>query len=188
MSRARAKRDRVALDYYPTPKWPIRRFLEAAAPLLPLGTWLEPCVGCGRIPSVVSEYVGPSVEWVTADIDPKHRADFHQDYLRPDIIYPRGYFDHIMTNPPFSLALEFAKRSLEISPAVTLLLRLGFLETEERRDFVAETKPHLWVLPQRPSFHGGGNDSATYAWFSWGIGTPGAYTMLAQTPRKDKKR
>jgi hypothetical protein len=93
----------------------------------------------------------------------------------------------IITNPPFSLAMDFVRRGLQICPHVALLLRMGWLETEERRDFIDLTRPHLWPLPQRPSFTGTGNDMASYAWFSWGIGTPGGYTMLDMTPKKEKK-
>lgn len=185
MSRAKAKSAREEHEYYPTPRWAIRRYVEKAAPFMPGGLWLEPSVGCGRIPSVVAEFA--NVEWATCDIDRRHRADFHDDFIKPDIIFPAGYFDHVMTNPPFSLAMQFACRGLVIGRAVSLLLRLGFLETRERRDFIDHTKPHLWPFPQRPGFHGTGNDMASYAWFSWGIGEPGGYTMLENTSRKEKK-
>lgn len=63
----------------------------------------------------------------------------------------------IVGNPPYSLAIEFAKRALELAAkrpgsVVALLLRLGFLETPKRAAFHVEHPSHLYVLPKRPSF------------------------------------
>jgi hypothetical protein len=76
----------------------------------------------------------------------------------------------IIGNPPFSLAFEFTQTCVE-SPAryVALLLRLNFLASATRKDFVNKHPPsHLGILSKRPSFtNDGKTDSSDYAWFIW---------------------
>ena len=49
-----------------------------------------------------------------------------------------------------------------------MLLRLNYLGSEKRAAFFQEVPPDVYVLPNRPSFVRGGNDSCEYAWFAWG--------------------
>ena len=55
--------------------------------------------------------------------------------------YP-SKFDNVITNPPFSLAKEFAERALEISrEKVILFAKIQFLEGQQRKDFFAAHPP-----------------------------------------------
>lgn len=58
----------------------------------------------------------------------------------------------VFGNPPFSLAREFTEEALYVARHVCFLLRLGWLETAERRDFHHTNPADVHVLPERPSF------------------------------------
>lgn len=133
-------------DFYATP-W------EAFAPLLngPLRdlsvSYWDPCAGDGRLILWLSE-AGRMAGG--ADIEPKPSAapiatmDFLQDHTRRSFI---------LTNPPFSIAFEFAQHALDVAPEVMLLLRLGFLGSFERSRWLKANEPNaLFVLSSRPSF------------------------------------
>jgi hypothetical protein len=71
-------------------------------------------------------------------------------------------------NPPFRIAMEFVQRALEVADTVAFLLRLNFLASEKRNAFMRAHAPHVFVLPNRPSFSGDGStDSPEYGWFIW---------------------
>jgi hypothetical protein len=76
----------------------------------------------------------------------------------------------ILTNPPFSLAMEFVEHALNQAPEAFMLLRLNFLASAKRKEFWKRHEPDaLFVLSSRPSFTENGKTDATdYAWFYWG--------------------
>lgn len=77
----------------------------------------------------------------------------------------------VIMNPPYSRALEFVKRALSIvkrGGTVAALLRISFLASKGRREFLRKHMPDAFVLSRRPSFTGGGTDACDYAWFVWG--------------------
>ena len=82
-----------------------------------------------------------------------------------------GLQDVIITNPPFSLAMEFLNKSLAVTTEkgiVIMLLRLGFMASKKRYEFMKENPPtDLYILHKRPSFTGKGTDSQEYAWCIW---------------------
>lgn len=80
--------------------------------------------------------------------------------------------DWIVGNPPYGAAEAHVRRALAVSTAgVAFLLRLAFLESTKRLAFWREYPPaEVHVLSRRPSFTGGGTDSAAYGWFIWRIG------------------
>ena len=149
---------RVENDYYPTP-------IESTVPLLNkinfnnVTTFLEPCCGDGRI----------------LDLIPENKVKFWAE-----IQNGRNYFDYefedidlIITNPPFSLAIDFLKKSLSEAKTVCYLQRLNWLGSKVRKEFWNNNPPDkIFVLSTRPQFKrelglGGGSDSTEYAWFIW---------------------
>lgn len=129
-------------DCYPTPK-------AAFQPLLPFlratnAEWFwEPACGDGRLVRWMNEY-----GLQARGNDLQQGYNFLTDVLAVDNKYPC-----IVTNPPFSLALEFCKRALMNSPQVFMLLRLGFLASEERRKFWQQHPASaLFILCKRPNF------------------------------------
>lgn len=91
-----------------------------------------------------------------------------------DFLRSRKRRQFIITNPPFSIGLQFLQRSLELAPEALLLLPLNFLGSKYRKGFLNTHEPAaLFVITPRPSFglnkHGRkGTDSNEYAWFYWG--------------------
>jgi hypothetical protein len=191
VSAAGRGKDREAMDNYPTPSWCVRRLLEAFEP--PGDVWGEPCVGegaivraCGAFPRVLN--------WVTQDIRPECDALYRGDFLTQ----PGGFSrcTTIITNPPFSLAMEFILQARKIAPRATLafLLRVNFLGSAERYPWLSVNMPDVYQLPNRPSFVRGKTDSTEYGWFVW-HGTPpvsprriGALRLLGQTSIEERKR
>jgi hypothetical protein len=86
-------------------------------------------------------------------------------------VYDNGVpeLDLLITNPPFSLAMEFILHARKIFPGTPLcfLLRLNFLESQKRASFFKTAMPDVYVLPKRPSFMGNGTDATGYGWFIW---------------------
>ena len=166
---------RPEADYYPTPQWAITAILrEIDWPQIT--SVLEPAKGDGRIlNSVRIQQPRAALDW--AEISEG------RDYL--DRRYAPSHdarFDLILTNPPFSQALEFATKALDEGHNVAMLLRLGFLGSQKRLPWWQQHPvQRLFVLAKRPSFTGKGTDSADYAWFAWGsdfIRPPGIYVVI----------
>ena len=94
-------------------------------------------------------------------------------------------FNNVITNPPFSLAKEFAEKALEVSTGkVILFAKIQFLEGRQRKDFFATHPPKaVYVFSKRvnPLRNGlevdenGKPRSSTmcFAWFVWEHGYTG---------------
>jgi hypothetical protein len=80
-------------------------------------------------------------------------------------------FDLIAGNPPYLPAESHVRHALEMLAAggvLAFLLRLGFLESQDRIPFWRSHPPAgLYPLSERPSFVGGGTDQTAYGWFVW---------------------
>jgi hypothetical protein len=155
-------------DFYPTPAWATHALFDRIGPLK--GRLWEPACGDGSMARVILE-----------------RCDV---YLYPTDLHDRGYggvgvdfltaepwkCDHVVTNPPYSLAEPFVRHALGLaSGTVAMLLKLNFLEGVKRKKLFQERPPAwVYVFSRRikfpmPSGQGGG--VLAYAWFVW---TPGA--------------
>jgi len=156
---------RATNDFYATPQWLTR----AVIPFLPQrpATILEPACGSGAIICVLKECFSDA-RIDCFDIDPKHGAPV-ADFLREQA---RQEYDLVITNPPFGDALRFIQRALEwrrdSTSVVCMLLRLNFLEGQERARWLRANMPSgLLITPRRPSFTGKGTDATGYGWFVW---------------------
>jgi len=171
--------ERIFLDDYPTPAWPVHRLLEEVK--LPAGTWIEPACGAGNIVRAVN-VVKKNVKWITIDINPEYPASLTGDFTYFDgailkgLMPAKGLFDVCITNPPYKLAQEFVNQGLRIARYVVMLLRVNFLEGDDRQPWMEENTPSLAVLPNRPSFREfidpetgkkTTTDACAYAWFVW---------------------
>jgi len=175
-------------DFYPTPAWCVRRLLEAVD--LPGGRWLEPAVGDGAIVRAVDE-LRDDVHWTTVDVRDEVEADFHYDFVAPLFQGPVAVhaYDVCITNPPFSQALEFVVESRRRARVVAMLLRLCWLASRERNDWLGATMPDVYVLPDRPSFTGNGSDMTEYAWMVWRSRdrATGELRVLRKTPINERR-
>lgn len=204
MSATNRGAERVADDLYETPAWCVHRlFDEVGASYLARGqhwaaqfgpSWCEPAVGGGAIVNAVESWPGRErfppgwIRWTTADLRERplampldHVGDFRQ-YV--------GRHDLLITNPPYSLALDFAQHGLRVARTVVLLLRLNWLASEKRAAWLRENTPDIYVLPNRPSFTGGGTDATDYAWMEWrgARSTPPRVVILGTTPAAERRR
>ena len=156
MSAANRGSKRSERDFYPTP-------LTAFRPLVPfildlrLKVW-EPACGDRRLINCLNE--NQSEHEADGD-DILGGCNFLDDFTKRDFI---------VTNPPFSLALEFCDHAIKHSAHVCMLLRLNFLGSKKRKKWWIANEPDaLFVLSQRPSFkQNGKTDACEYAWFYWG--------------------
>lgn len=180
MSRRRIEnRGRKEHDHYPTPDWCVEALLNDWEPDPIAGHWFEPAVGEGNIIHVVEKMLPcPERKWSAADLrdvtlrDSVAGIQFEDGVTREcDFItqFPSYYeYDVIITNPPYSLALEFVQKSIKMAGTVAMLLRLAFMSSLERQSFHREFPADIYVLPRRPSFTGDGkSDVGEYAWFVW---------------------
>jgi hypothetical protein len=186
---------RSEADNYPTPAWCVHRLLEACQ--LPGGCWFEPACGEGAIIKAVDS-VRDDVEWGFMDVrrEPVERLVNEVDCeggLVGDFTtyqFPGGWpWKVIITNPPYSLAMNFLTKAIPLAGRVAMLLRLNFLAGGGRADFMRAQEPDVYVLPNRPSFTGHGTDSCEYAWFVFGASRPkpsGIVRVLATTPKEQR--
>lgn len=200
MSRARAKKDRIRNEAYPTPPWVLRRFLDKVK--LRRGHWWEPAVGSGVLcQTAMTHPGGEGVIWHGTDIHPQEAArellrtrfsvisvqDAHATWGDGRSAAPwredAGKFTGMLTNPPFSLAEEFLKIGLATAEEVVLLLPLKWLESRKRA-FLDTMCPDVYVIPDRCSFTGMGTDVTAYAWMRWdsfNLKATGSLTRLGTT-------
>lgn len=167
-----------SLDDYPTPPWATRALCEhVIADTFKIGAaadvW-EPAANRGIMAEVLDEYFG----FV-------HASDVH-DY---DKGYQVGSFvgespdraeldttpDWVITNPPFTLAMEFAERALATARfGVALLVRTAWLEGGERHRRLFSVAPPsiVAIFSERvPMVKGRWDPDAStatsYAWVVW---------------------
>lgn len=195
--------ERMTNDLYSTPSWCIRRLVEKFPELADLSmnrnsVWLEPAAGKGNLVQELNLALPQRPTWDLYDIDGQHEAALRNlgdtyicNFCHTKITRPCQY-EVVITNPPYSIAMEFIEKAMEFKPKYTvMLLRTNFLASEDRSDFMSTYTPDLYVLPNRPCFVRGKSDNSEYAWFVWDRdkpkGTPGKVVMLDTTPLVERK-
>lgn len=173
---------RSVQDSYPTPRWVVHRLLELL--YLPGGEWLEPAAGGGNIIKAVSEK-RQDVRWTAIEkYDLYGNVCTFADFLNHDFQGKR--FAATLTNPPYSLAMPFIKKAIEISDTVAMLLRVNFLGSAQRAEWMRNNTPSIYVLPNRPSFTAtNGTDATEYAWLVWNNDRPQVH-ILGSTPKEER--
>ncbi len=181
---------RPMLDFYETPSWAIR----ALAPVLPVKEGdriLDPGCGTGAILRTIGAMY-PENEIVGLEKE-EGRFLAAQDstdlpVVQGDFFQHRETCDVIVSNPPYSHALEFVQHALTLAPVVAMLLRLPWLASIKRAEWHRENPARVCVLPKRPSFTADGKTDATeYAWFIWGTDFPGTWHILEIDPADTKR-
>lgn len=162
-------------DFWPTPGWCVSALLESCPPPVD-ACILEPCAGDGAIVRVLVD-AGYTVDAV--ELREEERERLERSGARHVAIY--DFLDmvvcgrsSIVTNPPFSLGLQFADKCLDLIDAgvvgyVALLLRLAVLGSGPWASFWRANRPTgIRPLCRRPSFSGDGKTAPeNYAWIIW---------------------
>ena len=161
---------RPKYDHYETPRHTLMSLIDKHKIKYPI---LEPCAGYGSVANILKR----DGDVITNDIDPDMECDYNYDYLDWN---PENEFRTILTNPPFNIAEQIIKKSIQdlrIGGEVIMLLRLDFLGTEKRRMFWKENPAkQIYALSKRPRFIKSG-DSNEYGWYVWENGWTGKTTL-----------
>lgn len=154
-----ANGDRRKNDFYPTPKEvtvALIDFLQDHNLIKKSDIVWEPACGNNAIVNVLNE-----MKINTWGTDIKNG----QDFLTYQMDIP---FDWIITNPPFSLAEEFIRKSIEYQKPFAMLLKSQYWHSAKRRILFDGYPPKL-ILPLtwRPDFTGAGNSMLDMMWCVW---------------------
>lgn len=119
------------LDFFPTPPWAARACAELILTLDPgAETVWEPACGQGHFAIPLREYFAPG-KVIATDIH-DYNGNPTWNFLGHARMGLTG-IHWVVTNPPFSKALEFIERGLEIAEhGVLMLCRIAFLESVGR--------------------------------------------------------
>jgi hypothetical protein len=174
----RGRRDRVEHDFYATP---VPATLELLAREEFKGKILEPACGQGHIMQAVKLHA-PLCTVEGTDI--VQREDVFNLGVRGGVDfltapYKPGEYDHIITNPPFSLVQEFIKKSLDVAAQkVGIFCKIQLLEGKSRKElFEKSPLKTVYVFSGRVSTLFDGRalnekgkpwaSTMCFAWFVW---------------------
>ena len=148
------------------------------------GGILEPCVGQGHIAEAIKDVLENDVDITCLDIvDRGYDNTIVGDFLS---LNTEQRFDAIITNPPYSLAKEFAEKGLSLlkkGGKMALFLKLQFLEGSKRKEFFEKYPPKYiyvfrnrmatWKLgsPINPDTGKKWAETICFAWFIWEEGS-----------------
>ncbi len=165
--------EREKNDFYPTPSIATEELLKRIR--LDGVVW-EPACGDGAISKILERELGYEIK--STDLVDRGYGIGGVDFLKEfdDV-------DWIITNPPYSLATEFAKHSLECARNVALLLKIQFLEGKNRYSFFKENPPkevHVFSYRLNINKNGVSQKNSTmfcFAWFIWERGWKGTTNL-----------
>lgn len=161
------KGERISLDAYYTSDDVAERCVSTL-PDLNGRRIIEPSVGGGAFARAIRSCAIPS-GLVGVDVNENADGfDLCNEERIGDFMTVDATADWVIGNPPYSHAEAHVRHALTLAPRCAFLLRLAFLESTKRVAFWRDHQPaRVYVLAQRPSFTGGGTDSAAYGWFVW---------------------
>jgi hypothetical protein len=150
-------------DFYPTPEIGTDGLLDRE----PLSEWVwEPACGDGAMSRVI-ERRGYHV--FSSDIQPRGYG-MYADFLACGKLEAPT----IVTNPPFTIAMQFAQHSLDLGATkVCLLCKLAFLEGQDRARWLEQSPlKKVWVFKKRLTLYRDGvklknGGMIAFAWFIW---------------------
>lgn len=167
-----SKGEREVNDYYATEPKAVELLLqkEKFSSII-----LEPSCGEGHISRVLLDN-GYAVK--SSDLIDRGFGEV-KDFFEVD-----EFCGDIITNPPYKVALDFVKHSLDIIPEgnkVAMFLKLQFLEGKARKEFYKENPPKkIYVASGRlhcaknGKFEEFKSSAVAYAWFVWEKGYQGS--------------
>ena len=173
-------------DFYATPTMAVQKLIDSFGSVLKIdnATIFDPCVGKGHIlkPFRDQKYNVAGTDLISrTDLWDSHiEYQGGQDFLsRMESL--RGC--NIVTNPPYKICLDFAKKGIELiddNRYMCMLLKIQFLETKARYEFFKKFPPkYIYVFVNRIGCIPGGESDINkpsaicYAWYIWQKGYTG---------------
>jgi len=161
-------------DFYPTPPGCLSAFIHANPAQFPYGTTFhDPACGRGDLVKVLRQrgYACSGADLYSyADLSrvPHQSLTWGADFLsaRPQA----SGAEVLVTNPPFTHVLDFARKAVGEYPVVVLLVRNSFLGGSKARTPFWHAFPctSIQTLWPRPSFTDGARtDNSEYSWVVW---------------------
>lgn len=170
--------DRVENDYYATNPKAVRMLLEKYD--IFGHTILEPCVGEGHISNAINEFYKNKREIIGVDlVDRGYPNTIVTDFLNWDT---KNKYDAIVTNPPYSLAMEFVEKGMSLlkdDGQMAMFLKIQFLEGQKREQLFEKYPPkYIYVFRNRMATWNNGQEldpntnkkwatTMCHAWFVW---------------------
>lgn len=164
--------DREQHDFYATEPKAVELLLEEEQFQQSI---LEPCCGLNHITDVLRN---KGYQVTTSDLIDRGVGAEVKDFFD----YTHWYGD-IVTNPPYSQAVDFVEHSLKIveeGSKVAMFLKIQFLEGKKRKEFFKRFPPkYIYVASSRlrcaknGEFDKYGSSAVCYAWFIWEKGYQG---------------
>lgn len=168
MSRSLPASERRPLDAYYTPD-DLALALVATLPVAGAVCW-EPHAGGGAFVRALTFHGAEAV--IATDIAGGAWGGCRDFLTEP--MPPVKRLDWIVGNPPFTGFAAHVEHALAQAPNVAFLLRLAVMESAQRIEcWRSWPLLRVYVLAERPSFTGGGTDSAAYGWFIFRRGYTG---------------
>jgi hypothetical protein len=118
-------------DYYATHPSMVERFISNVSEKYELGRILEPACGGGHISKVLEDYI---YEVESTDLFDRGFGTPGIDFLERSELFEGS----IITNPPYSLSVEFVKKSIEIQNGpgiIAMLLQYQWITTKKSSVF-----------------------------------------------------
>jgi len=174
------------LDYFPTPRMALDKFLIELVlhhtDLLPNYLCWEPACGDGRLSEILRTATGGGSIFSTDIVDRGYEyQDEVLDFFDTEKVMKlltHEWTGDILTNPPFKLAEEFLHQAMKITcrdSKIYLLLRSMWQESKGRYERVFNVyKPdYIYQSSGRIKFtNGTGGGMVPYSWFIWDKSVP----------------
>jgi hypothetical protein len=142
------KEERVELDFYATNPVALTMLLDDYEFN---GTqFLEPCVGMGHLANVIkNKYKGTRIDCLDI-VDRGYEDTIVTDFLTWET---DKKYDGIITNPPYSLGMEFVNKGIELlndNGQMAMFLKIQFLEGVKRKEMYEKYPPkYIYVFRNR---------------------------------------
>jgi hypothetical protein len=185
-----------SLDFFPTPPWATRALFEyVIGHRLAADRCWEPACGEGHMADVLREEFRSVIASDVHDYGVGARVGSFVG-AGPDVMTSPGPVDWIITNPPFTLAVEFAERALaEDVTGVALLVRTSWLEGGDRYRRLFERRPPIRIAQfaeRVPMVKGRWDPQAStatsYCWVVWRPSTSDGTTRFVWIPPGCRER
>lgn len=153
--------DRSKTDFYPTPKNVTVALLDRLKIPKQYKIWECAC-GQGHMSKVISSY---GYDVFSSDLYNTEYGENGIDFLLND----KKDTDMIITNPPFKLAEEFIRHSIDLQKPFAMLLKSQYWHSAKRRSLFEQFK-HVFPLTWRPDFLFGqksGSPTMECIWTVW---------------------